>query len=47
MTPEQIDYVDKAVQNEPQDLYKVSGELSKYFDLAISKTMLISFLKKT
>ena len=47
MTSDQIDYVDKAVQNEPQNLDKVSGELSKHFDLSISKTMLISFLKKT
>lgn len=47
MTSEQIDYVDKAVQNEPQDLEEVSRELSKHFDLTISKNMLISFLKKT
>jgi len=46
MTSDQNDYVDKAVQNEPQNLDKVNGELSKHFDLSISETMLISFLKK-
>jgi len=47
LTKAQINTLEKAVANEPQNLNKVSEELSKEFDLSINKRMLIRFLKKT
>jgi len=46
LTKAQIKTLEKAVGNEPQNLNKVSEELSKTFGLKINKRMLIRFLKK-
>ena len=46
LTEEQIVSLEDAVKNEPQNLNKVSEELSVKFDLKINKRMLIRFLKK-
>jgi len=46
LTKGQISTLEKAVENEPQNLKKVSEKLSKAFDLSINKRMLIRFLKK-
>lgn len=46
ITKEQVDQVKKAVKLDPQNLNKVSASLSKLFGFAITKHMLIRFLKK-
>jgi len=43
----QIKTLEKAVEDEPQNLNKVSEQLSKAFNLKINKRMLIRYLKKT
>lgn len=47
LTKDQIKTLEEAVENEPQNLNKVSEDLSKVFGLKINKRMLIRFLKKT
>lgn len=46
ITSEQVDQVKKAVKIEPQNLNKVSTQLSKVFGFTVTKLMLIRFLKK-
>lgn len=46
LSKEQQATLEKEVENEPQNLTKVSEKLSKKFGLKITKRMLIRFLKK-
>lgn len=46
LTKDQIATLEAAVEDEPQNLNKVSEKLSEKFGLKINKRMLIRFLKK-
>ena len=46
LSPEDEKALKEAVENEPQNLNKVSGDLSRKFGVHISKWMLIQYLKK-
>lgn len=46
LTEEQLDSLEKAVKDEPQNLNKVGAFLSQLFGFKVTKLMLIRFLKK-
>ena len=46
LTKKQVEYLKKAVDNQPQNLNKVVAKLIKEFGFHISKRMLIKYIKK-